>query len=657
MIPIRIAASIAVTASLSALALEPVAVSPGGGILYLAPAPWMDPLTIPSYSPPVAKAVVATPAIDTGSRPAVKAAYNTYYNLGMPAVGWTGSVQGCVPGSISLAFQEWTISRINFLRAMAGVSGNTTLDSTRSASEQAAALIMEANNTLTHAPTPNMTCYSQAGYDGASSSNLAYGTPNVGDSIGIYMSEPGAGNQVLGHRRWILYSAKGKFGLGQTNAASALWAFDSSGTGGAPNGIPWPPRGWVPLDLFPTLFTSTQRWSFGLPGADFLSASVTVLLNGAPVSVNVVSRTDNGYGDNTIVWEMPAGHTVVKGSAYDVAISGIGGASASSVAYQVRPFDSADPAVAVRTDLNGDAKSDILWRNASTGQVFRQLLNGLTISSGATVYAEPSVAWKIVGDADFTGDGISDLLYRNDVTGQVVLLAFNGAGVPVSSGLIYTEPNAAWKIVATPDINGDGRADIVWWNSDTGQVFVMLMNGYSTVAQGIVYTEPNTNWKIVTTGDFAGSGKQNQFVWRQATTGQVFLMTLNYSGAFSQSGVTIYTEPNLAWKIVGAADFNGDGKSDLLWRNDATGQVFGMLMNGASIASSATFYTEPNLAWKVVAQGDYNGDGRADVLWRNDLTGQVYIMLMNGLAIASSGLVYTEPSPAWRLLGTTEYAQ
>jgi hypothetical protein len=310
------------------------------------------------------------------------------------------------------------------------------------------------------------------------------------------------------------------------------------------------------------------------------------------------------------------------------------------------------------TDLNGDIKSDLLYRNYTTGQIFRMLMNGFTVTNSTMAYTEPNTQWKVIADADFNGDGPSDLLWRNTTSGSIFMQPFNTSGLPSGGAVFYTEPNAAWKIVATPDIDGDGKADLLWWNSSTGQVYVMLMNGSTIVTQGMAYTEPNTLWNIVAVGDLAGSGKENQLVWRHSTSGQVYLQTLTVSGGvFSQSGTTIYNEPNTAWKILAAADFNGDGKSDLLWRNDTTGQVYIMLMNGASISSAAVVYTEPNLAWKIVSQGDYNGDGKADLLWRNDTTGQVYMMLMNGLAVASQAYVYQEPNTAWKLLGPWEYAQ
>lgn len=60
--------------------------------------------------------------VNTSSRAAVKAFYNTYYKASDSiAAGWTGKVTGCSPGATTAAFQTATLRRINFFRVRAGV--------------------------------------------------------------------------------------------------------------------------------------------------------------------------------------------------------------------------------------------------------------------------------------------------------------------------------------------------------------------------------------------------------------------------------------------------------------------------------------------------------------------------------------------------------
>jgi peptidyl-Asp metalloendopeptidase len=54
-----------------------------------------------------------------------------------------------------------------------------------------------------------------------------------------------------------------------------------------------------------------------------------------------------------------------------------------------------------------------------------------------------------------------------------------------------------WKIIALGDYNGDGRADILWQNTATGQVYMMLMNGFTISGANFVYTESDLNWGVV----------------------------------------------------------------------------------------------------------------------------------------------------------------
>jgi hypothetical protein len=299
-----------------------------------------------------------------------------------------------------------------------------------------------------------------------------------------------------------------------------------------------------------------------------------------------------------------------------------------------------------RLDFNGDGKADILWRNENTGQVYLMLMNGAAAAGGGIIWTEPNPAWQIVAAADFDGDGKTDLLWRNSGTGGLFQVLMDGTAVK-SAALIYREPNLAWKVVRTGDFNGDGKADLLWRNDLTGQVYLMLMDGPAVLAGATVWTEPNPAWQIIGAADFDGDGKDD-ILWRNVGTGELFQLLLD--GTRVKSAAMIYREPNTAWKVISTSDFNGDGKADLLWRNSATGQVYLMLMNGPAIAAGDMIWTEPNPAWQIVGTGDFDGDGKSDLLWRNSATGELYQMLMNGLGIKSSALIYREPDTAWRIL-------
>src|SRR2546426_1158500 len=92
-----------------------------------------------------------------------------------------------------------------------------------------------------------------------------------------------------------------------------------------------------------------------------------------------------------------------------------------------------------------------------------------------------------------------------------------------------------------------------------------------------------------------------------------------------------------ALPVCAPMDFDGDCKSDVLWRNSPTGENYIWLMNGSTIASGGFLTQVGGQAWQVKGIGDFDGDGKADILWRNSSTGENSIWLMNGLTIASTG--------------------
>ena len=77
-------------------------------------------------------------------------------------------------------------------------------------------------------------------------------------------------------------------------------------------------------------------------------------------------------------------------------------------------------------------------------------------------------------------------------------------------------------------------------------------------------------------------------------------------------------------------------------------------MNGTNAVSSAILMTDPS--WIVLRVADFDGDGKKDLLWHNTSTGQTAIWLMNGLT-ASTGAPSSTPIPiGWSLTPATSTA-
>ena len=93
--------------------------------------------------------------------------------------------------------------------------------------------------------------------------------------------------------------------------------------------------------------------------------------------------------------------------------------------------------------------------------------------------------------------------------------------------------------------------------------------------------------------------------------------------------------------VVGRLDFNGNGRSDVLWRQN-NGLLADWDMSGGPVSSS--FVTSngaivaPDASWSVAAITDFDGDHKADTLWRNS-SGLLADWFMNGSQISGSGYI------------------
>ncbi len=118
----------------------------------------------------------------------------------------------------------------------------------------------------------------------------------------------------------------------------------------------------------------------------------------------------------------------------------------------------------------------------------------------------------------------------------------------------------------------------------------------------------------------------------------------------TSGGSTVTAELTATNVTPGAAanDLNGDGKADLVWRHNGTGDVAAWLMDGSTVRTDAWFGpVDPG--WQIVGVGDLDGDGKADIVWRNAQTGWVDLWFMDGANAPTGASVRPVADLQWEI--------
>jgi probable HAF family extracellular repeat protein len=293
--------------------------------------------------------------------------------------------------------------------------------------------------------------------------------------------------------------------------------------------------------------------------------------------------------------------------------------------------------------------------------------SGTVTCQGQTV--APDASWKIAGTADFNADGAADMLWRQDGSGALALWQMQGSKVTASNAITSNgsavAPDASWSVAGVGDFTGDSQADILWRQGSTGALTLWSMNGSAVTSSDVLTSNgstvaPDASWNVAAIADFNGDG-YTDVLWHQ-DSGALSMWDMNGSNVASSSQITAggnVAAPDASWAVAGVGDFNHDGQADLLWRQ-SSGALALWQMNNSAIVSSGALTSQgnavaPDASWKIVEVGDFNGDGNSDLLWRND-NGTMAEWLMNGSKITASVAPTSQgnavsPDASWSVQG------
>lgn len=262
-----------------------------------------------------------------------------------------------------------------------------------------------------------------------------------------------------------------------------------------------------------------------------------------------------------------------------------------------------------------------------------------------------------VATGDINGDGKPDMVSAN-FSDQSVSVFFNttptGSNTPSFSSRTDFDIDGNAQYLTLADINGDGKPDLLIANSTTSNISVMInltMTGSSTPVFA-VRKDFTTGGKplVISVKDFNSDGKPDIAAGDQDSAVCIFINN-TITGDTTASFSTHYDfSGGYAVFFSSSADFNGDGLADIVSVDgDTKACVFiNTTTPGASVPSFTPRTEFQTLSFVMaVATGDFNGDGKPDFVTANDDSISVFL---NSTTLGS-----TVPSfPTRADLGTAE---
>jgi hypothetical protein len=328
----------------------------------------------------------------------------------------------------------------------------------------------------------------------------------------------------------------------------------------------------------------------------------------------------NGDGRADLIWNLTAESNLIY-----VALAGADGAF-SFPPMQERTEKRWGGFGTLAGDVNGDGRTDLIWNEtAETNRIYVALGGTDGVFQFLPAQDRPEQRWSgfrtLVGDVN--GDGRSDLIWNETAETNRVYVALGNADGTFQFLPAQDHPDEGWGGFETlvGDVNGDGRTDLVWSPvEETGRVAVALANSDGTwlflPAQEHAYAGQAGFEMLI--GDVNGDGRAD-LVWNACQeTNRTIVALASNDGTLAFLPPQERAEPGWQGFTAHIADMDGDGRDDLVWNKVGTNnRTYLGLGTSEGILRFLPAQDHPEQGWEGyrLLLGDIDGDGRSDLVW------------------------------------------